>query len=63
MRKLILAKEEKNLRNRENVSRIKESLVSNELAQNKKLNEELLQKTEECNYRMSLVDKKQEESG
>ena len=39
----------------------KESQVSNELAQNKKLNDELLQKTEECNHRMLLVDKKQEE--
>ena len=58
--KLILAKEKK-ISETEKRIKDKESLVSNELAQNKKLNEELLQKTEECNYRMSLVDKKQEE--
>ena len=58
--KLILAKEKK-ISEIEKRIKDKESLVSNELAQNKKLNEELLQKTEECNYRMSLVDKKQEE--
>lgn len=58
--KLILAKEKK-ISETEKRIKDKESLVSNELAQNKKLNEELVQKTEECNYRMSLVDKKQEE--
>ena len=58
--KLILAKEKK-ISETEKRIKDKESLVSNELAQNKKLNEELLQKTEECNYRMSVVDKKQEE--
>ena len=58
--KLILAKEKK-ISETEKRIKDKESLVSNELAQNKKLNEELLQKTEECNDRMSLVDKKQEE--
>ena len=58
--KLILAKEKK-ISETEKRIKDKESLVSNELAQNKKLNEEILQNTEECNYRMSLVDKKQEE--
>ena len=58
--KLILAKEKK-ISETEKRIKDKESQVSNELAQNKKLNEELLQKTEECNHRMLLVDKKQEE--
>lgn len=58
--KLILAKEKK-ISETEKRIKDKESQVSNELAQNKKLNDELLQKTEECNHRMLLVDKKQEE--
>lgn len=58
--KLILAKE-KRISETEKRIKDKESQVSNELAQNKKLNDELLQKTEECNHRMLLVDKKQEE--
>jgi hypothetical protein len=55
-----LAKEKK-ISETEKRIKDKESQVSNELAQNKKLNDELLQKTEECNHRMLLVDKKQEE--
>ncbi|WP_404981819.1 ribonuclease Y [Capnocytophaga granulosa] len=58
--KLILAKEKK-ISETEKRIKDKESQVSNELAQNKKLNDELFQKTEECNHRMLLVDKKQEE--
>ena len=58
--KLILAKEKK-ISETEKRIKDKESQVSNELAQNKKLNDELLQKTEECNHRILLVDKKQEE--
>ena len=58
--KLILTKEKK-ISETEKRIKDKESQVSNELAQNKKLNDELLQKTEECNHRMLLVDKKQEE--
>ena len=58
--KLILAKEKK-ISETEKRIKDKESQVSNELAQNKKLNEELTQKNEECEYRLSLVDKKQEE--
>ena len=58
--KLILAKEKK-ISETEKRIKDKESQVSNELAQNKKLNEELTQKNQECEYRLSLVDKKQEE--
>ena len=58
--KLILAKEKK-IPETEKRIKDKESQVSNELAQNKKLNEELTQKNQECEYRLSLVDKKQEE--
>jgi hypothetical protein len=58
--KLILSKEKK-ISEAEKRVKDKESQVSTELAQNKKLNEELAQKTQECEYRISLVDKKQEE--
>ena len=58
--KLILAKEKK-ISETEKRIKDKESQVSNELAQNKKLNDELPQKTEECNHGMLLVDNKQEE--
>ena len=58
--KLILAKEKK-ISETEKRIKDKESQVSNELAQNKKHNEELTQKNQECEYRLSLVDKKQEE--
>ena len=58
--KLILSKEKK-ISEAEKRIKDKESQVSNELAQTKKLNEELEQKGQECDHRMSLVDKKQEE--
>lgn len=58
--KVILGKEKK-ITETEKRIRDKESQVSNELAQNKRLTEELNTKTEECEYRMAMLDKKQEE--
>ena len=58
--KVILGKEKK-ITETEKRIRDKESQVSNELAQNKRLTEELNTKTEECEYRIAMLDKKQEE--
>ncbi|MDO4880257.1 MAG: ribonuclease Y [Capnocytophaga sp.] len=58
--KVILGKEKK-ITETEKRIRDKESQVSNELAQNKRLTEELNLKKEECDHRMAMLDKKQEE--
>ena len=58
--KVILGKEKK-ITETEKRIRDKESQFSNELAQNKRLTEELNTKTEECEYRIAMLDKKQEE--
>ena len=58
--KLIISKEKK-ISETEKRIKDKESQISNELAQNKKLNEELSQKSQECDHRLALIDKKQEE--
>ena len=58
--KVILGKEKK-ITETEKRIRDKESQVSNELAQNKRLTEELNTKTQECEYRIAMLDKKQEE--
>ena len=58
--KVILGKEKK-ITETEKRIRDKESQVSNELAQYKRLTEELNTKTEECEYRIAMLDKKQEE--
>ena len=58
--KVILGKEKK-ITETEKRIRDKESQVSNELAQNKRLTEELNTKTEECESRIAMLDKKQEE--
>ena len=58
--KVILGKEKK-ITETEKRIRDKESQVSNELAQNKRLTEELNTKTEECEYRIAMLDKKEEE--
>lgn len=58
--KTISAKDKK-MAEAEKRIRDKESQVSNELAQNKRLKDELEKKTEEADFRLQTLDKKQEE--
>ena len=58
--KTITAKDKK-MAEAEKRIRDKESQVSNELAQNKRLKDELETKTQEAEYRLQTLDKKQEE--
>ena len=58
--KAITAKDKK-MAEAEKRIRDKESQVSNELAQNKRLKDELEKKTEEADFRLQTLDKKQEE--
>ena len=58
--KTITAKDKK-MAEAEKRIRDKESQVSNELAQNKRLKDELEKKTEEADFRLQTLDKKQEE--
>lgn len=58
--KVILAKEKK-ITEAEKRIRDKESLVSNELSQNKKLADELAEKNKECDHRLQIIEKKKED--
>ena len=57
----IIAAKDKKMAEAEKRIRDKESQVSNELAQNKRLKDELEKKTEEADFRLQTLDKKQEE--
>ena len=56
-----IAAKDKKMAEAEKRIRDKESQVSNELAQNKRLKDELEKKTEEADFRLQTLDKKQEE--
>ena len=56
-----IAAKDKKMAEAEKRIRDKESQVSNELAQNKRLKDELEKKTEEVDFRLQTLDKKQEE--
>ena len=56
-----IAAKDKKMAETEKRIRDKESQVSNELAQNKRLKDELEKKTEEVDFRLQTLDKKQEE--
>ena len=56
-----IAAKDKKMAEAEQRIRDKESQVSNELAQNKRLKDELEKKTEEADFRLQTLDKKQEE--
>ena len=56
-----IATKDKKMAEAEKRIRDKESQVSNELAQNKRLKDELEKKTEEADFRLQTLDKKQEE--
>ena len=56
-----IAVKDKKMAEAEKRIRDKESQVSNELAQNKRLKDELEKKTEEVDFRLQTLDKKQEE--
>ena len=56
-----IAAKDKKMAEAEKRIRYKESQVSNELAQNKRLKDELEKKTEEADFRLQTLDKKQEE--
>lgn len=58
--KQIIGKEKK-ISEVEKRIRDKEAQVSNELSQNKKLKEELTKKNEECDHRLQMIEKKQDE--
>ena len=57
----IIAAKDKKMAEAEKRIRDKESQVSNELAQNKRLKDELEKKTEEADFRLQTLDKKREE--
>lgn len=58
-----IAAKDKKMAEAEKRIRDKESQVSNELAQNKRLKDELETKTQEAEHRLQTLDKKQEEIG
>ncbi|HLT52489.1 MAG TPA: ribonuclease Y [Flavobacteriaceae bacterium] len=58
--KVILARDKK-MAEAEKRTRDKESQVSSELAQNKKLNDQMEEKLKDYNHRLQILDKKQEE--
>ncbi len=58
----VIINKDKKIAEAEKRTRDKESLVSNELAKNKKFNDQLNQKIEELNHKSEILDKKQSET-